>query len=74
MSIRQVKFLAFGERNSHFSFQKLRKTCHPPNVANLVHIDVLSLICTKYGKEMSIGSNEVSCVLEVEIHVFRTEN
>jgi hypothetical protein len=37
-------------------------------------MDVLRLISTKYAKEMSIGAHEVFCVLEDEIHVFRTEN
>jgi hypothetical protein len=37
---------------------------------NLVYIDVRSLICTKYAKEMSIGANEFFSVLEDEIFIF----
>jgi hypothetical protein len=74
MSNGQVKFLAFGERNSYFAFQNLRKIWLAPNEVIPVYIEVLSLICTKYAKEMSIGANELSCVLGDVIHVFRTEN
>jgi hypothetical protein len=63
----QIKFWAFGERNSHFPFLKSHKRWLAPNEVNLVYIDVLNLNCAKYVKDLSIGENEVSCVCEDEI-------
>jgi hypothetical protein len=67
-----VKFLDFGGRNSHFSFLKLRKTCLSPNEVNQDYMEVLSLYCGKYAKELTIGANDVSCISEDEIQIFRS--
>jgi hypothetical protein len=62
-------FFRSGGRNARFPYRKLRQTYLAPNEVNLVYIDVLSFICTKYAKEMSIGVSEVFCVLKDEIHI-----
>jgi hypothetical protein len=43
-----------------------------PNEVNLAYMDVLSLKCRKYAKELSIGANEVYTVLEDLIHILRS--
>jgi hypothetical protein len=52
-----------------FSEQKvtLNKTWYE---VYLEYIDVLSLKCGKYAKELSIGANEIFSVSEDEIHIY----
>jgi hypothetical protein len=75
MSIGAGEFFFFIlEGEIDFSVQKiaLYMTCSKWSKSG--RYDILSLICTKYAKELSIGANEEFFVLEDENHLFRTKN
>jgi hypothetical protein len=67
----RLKFLAYGDE-IHIFFFKLRKIWLATNDVILEYIDVLSLICTKYAKEMSIRASEIFSVFKEDIHIFRS--
>jgi hypothetical protein len=62
------------EEEITFSELKIALTLLAPNEVNLVYIDILSIICTKYAKEMSIGASEIFSFFKEEIHIFRSIN